>query len=169
MNKFELLNVNAKVSLLLSLTELIIEDISESNGYKFAIESRDKCWEWLKYKNILADDLYSYLENLEEQSLMDFLMLENDPYQEKIWICIANAFAYTTWEAYQFEKTKYIPQTIECVDYETIQQFIDNFKDVCKNGNDLWENLIDLLLIESNNNNEGFEKLLIDQFLKDNK
>jgi len=163
--KFELLNTNAKITLLLSLTELIINDISDSKGNRFASKAIEKCWNWLKYKSISAEELYYYLENLDEESLIDFLMMENNPQKEKVWICIANAFAYTTWEAYQFEEAKYLPQTIECVDFETIQQFFDCFREVYTTKSYIWENLFDLLLNNSSTSKKS-EKFIVNNFLK---
>jgi len=130
MNQFNNLNVNAKVIYLLSLCELIIDKISKSEGYEVAVESLEKCWEWVKFKNIEAYSLYLYLENMDEIDVMTFMQFEEDINREKVWICLANALAYTIWEAYQYEKEKFLPQTIESVDYETIENFLATFNEV---------------------------------------
>lgn len=146
MNKFHNLCANAKVVYLLSLTDLIIDDISKSDGYKVAVESLEKCWEWVKFKNIEAYKLYLYLENMDETDVMTYMQFEDDVNRERVWICIGNALAYTIWEAYQYEKEKFLPQTIESVDYETIESFITNFNQVYVN-NSLADKLLNYLEI----------------------
>ncbi|WP_443089682.1 hypothetical protein, partial [Weizmannia sp. CD-2023] len=39
---------------LLLLTELVIDKTSQSEGYEIALESLNKAWDWIKYKNIDA-------------------------------------------------------------------------------------------------------------------
>ncbi|MFF2484306.1 Imm6 family immunity protein [Paenibacillus sp. NPDC058071] len=130
MNQFKNLSVDAKVVFLLSLCELIIDKISKSEGYEVALESLEKCWEWVKFKNIEAYNLYLYLENMDETDVMTFMQYEKDSDREKVWICLANALAYTIWEAYQYEKEKFLPQTIESVNYETVENFLAAFNEV---------------------------------------
>lgn len=141
MNQFNNLSVDAKVVYLLSLCELIIDKISKSEGYEVAVEALEKCWDWVKFKNIEAYNLYLYLENMDETDVMTYMQFEKDSDREKVWICLANALAYTIWEAYRYEKEKFLPQTIESVDYETVQNFLGNFNQIYKT-----ESLADELL-----------------------
>lgn len=134
MKKFYNLSVDAKIVYLLSLSDLIVDNISSSDGYKVAVESLEKCWEWVRFKNIKAYNLYHYLENMDEIDVMTYMQFEDNINKERVWICIANALAYTIWEAYQYEKEEYLPQTIESVDYETIESFISNFNQVYANS-----------------------------------
>ncbi|OMF94229.1 Imm6 family immunity protein [Paenibacillus sp. FSL R7-0337] len=130
MNRFDNLNVDAKVFYLLSLSELVINKISKSEGYEVAVESMEKCWEWVEFKNVEAHQLYLYLENMDETDVMTYMQLEDDIDRERVWICIANALAYTIRVAYQYEKEKILPQTIESVDYGTVESFVKNFSQV---------------------------------------
>lgn len=134
MNRFDHLSRDAKVVFLLALSELIIKKISQSEGYEVAVESLKKSWEWVKLKKIEAYALYLYLENMDEKDIMTYIDLEDDCNREKVWICIGNALAYTVWEAYQYEKEKYLPQTIESVDDDTVKSFIKNFNEVFANS-----------------------------------
>lgn len=154
MNQFDKLSADAKVVYLLSLSNLIIDSIAKSQGFEVAVKALEKSWEWLKFKNVEAYDLYLYLENMDEQDILTFMEFEEDSEREKVWICIGNALAYTTWEAYQFEKEKNLPQTIESVDYETVESFIQNFKDVYHHNSIVDE----LLLYLENNYSEGNNK-----------
>lgn len=144
MNRFDNLNEDAKVVYLLSLSDLIIDKISKSEGFEVAVESLEKAWEWLKSKNIDAYSLYLYLENMDETDIMTYMQLEDEKDKEKVWICIGNALAYTIWKAYQYEKEKYLPQTIESVDYETVESFITNFEKVYED-NSLSDKLLHFL------------------------
>lgn len=146
MGKFENLSVDAKIVYLLSLSELIIHHISNSEGYEVAVEALEKCWEWVGYKNVEASELYHYLENMDEIDVMTYLQFADNTEDERVWICIANALAYIVWEAYQYEKRDYLPQTIECVDYETIDNFIINFNQIYLNS-DVSNKLLDYLAI----------------------
>lgn len=133
MKQLNNVSTEAKIGYLLSLSDLIIEHISNSEGYEIAVEAMEKCWQWVRFKNLRADELYYYLENMDETDVMTYMQLEENVKNESVWICIANALAYTIWEAYQYEKEKYLPETIECVDDETIESFITNFKQVSSN------------------------------------
>ncbi|WP_338780317.1 Imm6 family immunity protein [Metabacillus sp. FJAT-52054] len=133
MNQFENLSVDAKVVYLLSLSELIIGKISQSKGYGLVVESLERGWQWVKYRNIEASSLYLYLENMDDASIMTYMQFENDNQREKVWICYGNALAYIIWEAYQYEEEKYLPQTIESVDFETVESFVTNFNEVFEN------------------------------------
>lgn len=133
MNQFDYLSVDAKVAFLMTLSDLIIDRISQSEGFEVAVDALRKSWEWVKFKNIEAHSIYLYLENMDEQDIMTYMEFEEDSDREKVWICIGNAIAYTSWEAYHYEKEKYLPQTIESVDYETVESFINNFHDVYDN------------------------------------
>ncbi|MGG3678581.1 Imm6 family immunity protein, partial [Heyndrickxia faecalis] len=112
MKKFDNLNIDAKMVYLLLLTELVIDKTSQSEGYEIALESLNKAWDWIKYKNIDAYSLYLYLENMDEKDIMTYMELEEDPDLETAWICIGNALAYIIREAYLYEKEKYLPQTV---------------------------------------------------------
>lgn len=168
MNKFDNLCEDAKVVYLLSLCDLIIDNISRSDGYKVAVESLEKCWEWVKFKNIEAYKLYLYLENIDDIDVITYMQLEDDVDRERVWICIGNALAYIIWEAYQYEEEKFLPQTIESVDYETIESFMKNFNQV-NIDNSLADKLLNYLEI---NYPKGTDKKvdinLIKVFIHDN-
>jgi hypothetical protein len=55
MNRFNNLSENAKIVYLLSLSDLIIDKISKSEGFEVAVESLEKAWQWLRLKNLLRN------------------------------------------------------------------------------------------------------------------
>ncbi|MDR2022928.1 MAG: immunity 6 family protein [Hungatella sp.] len=130
LKEFEQLDSDNKVLFLLSLTDLIINNLSESEGFEVAKSSIKKCWDWLEKKEINAFDLYMYLENMDEIDVLSYMSLEQDSEKIKYWSCVGNALAYTIREAYEYEKEKYLPQTIESVDFDTIEDFIKNYNEI---------------------------------------
>jgi len=125
--KFNDLSSDSKVLFLLSSTNLIINKLSKSQGFDVALKSIKNCWEWLSIKKISADDLYVYLENSDETGVLSFMLIEKNPDKLKYWNCVGNAIAYTVLEAYNFENQNAVPQTIENVDYSSVDEFISNF------------------------------------------
>lgn len=121
MNRFKYLSVDAKIVFLVSLSELVIDHISASKGYGLAVESMEKCWEWVRIKGIKANDLYHYLENTDEADVMTYMKREDDINRKSVWKCVADALAYTVSEAYQYEKQKDIPEIVKCVGHETAE------------------------------------------------
>lgn len=120
MIKFSSLIEKAKEVYLLVLCDLIICKISESQGYELTVEALKKCWNWVQFKSVTADQLYYYLENLNENDIMTYSLLENNANNEAVWICISNTLAYIIRAAYRYAREKYIPQTIECVGAENM-------------------------------------------------
>ena len=55
----------------------------------------EQCWEWIQSKNVDADQLYFYLEDLDEKDIMTYMQVEKSEDNEAVWICIVNTLAYT--------------------------------------------------------------------------
>ena len=119
-----------KEIILLTLCKILMKKIEKCEGYEIVIEAIEKCWEWVESKNVAADTLYFYLENLDEKDIMTYMQIDKSEDNEPVWMCIANALAYIIRTAYQFEGQVYMPETIECVDDETIESFFVNLSKV---------------------------------------
>lgn len=126
MTTFDSLIEDAKAVYLLVLCDLIVDRISSSIGYDVAVEALEKCWEWIQSKNVDADQLYLYLENLDEKDVMTYMQLGKSKNNEAVWICIANTLAYIIRAAYQYAEETYMPETIECVNFECYSVTIEN-------------------------------------------
>ncbi|MBC2118059.1 Imm6 family immunity protein [Listeria booriae] len=124
------INPNGQVALLLALSEKVSSKISNSKNFSIAREGLDACWKWLEEKEPVADDLYWYLENLDDTGILTVMQTEEDEVKLKAWICIADAVAFTIKEAYDFQGDKYLPATIEAVDIDTVEEFDTNFDDI---------------------------------------
>ncbi|WP_312853852.1 Imm6 family immunity protein [Thermoactinomyces mirandus] len=54
-----------------------------------------------------------------------------DPQAEiLISYCVTDAVLYTSWQAYQYEKVEFVPQPVEIVDDDMIDEFMDKVKEV---------------------------------------
>ncbi|WP_260450255.1 Imm6 family immunity protein [Listeria booriae] len=124
------INSNGQVALLLALSETVSSKISNAKNFSIAREGLDACWKWLEEKKTVADDLYWYLENLDDTGILTVMQTEEDEVKLKAWICIADALAFTIKEAYDFQGDKYLPATIEAVDINTVEEFDTNFDDI---------------------------------------
>ncbi|MBA4603412.1 Imm6 family immunity protein [Thermoactinomyces mirandus] len=130
----ENVSADAKVAYLLTLTEKIMNKIENYKWYDLARKSIDMCWEWVEKKMQSGDELYLRLDN-ETDGLchiegVAFINDEIDPQEEAVWFCVTEAVFYVTWQAYQYEKEEYVPQAIETVDDETIDNFMESIKKV---------------------------------------
>lgn len=128
---FYQISSEAKVAYFLGLSELIIQKLLDSKHYKVIRTSIDKCWQWLESKEIDADDLFWYLENIDDTGIITLMQSEKDDKKLKVWICIGNALAYTIRLAYEHQGDQYLPATIEGVnEEETFNEFENNFNEI---------------------------------------
>ena len=169
MDRFNSLIEEAKEVYLLVLCDLIADRISCSVGYEVAVEALEKCWEWVQSKNVEADQLYFYLETIDEKDIMTYMLLEKNENNEAVWLCIANALAYIIWTAYQYDGETYMPETIECIDEETIESFWLNFNKTFV-GSNISDKLLDYMVknYSDKKHPQSVDILLIRQFVKDN-
>jgi hypothetical protein len=126
----ENVNSDARVAYLLALTEKIIDQIENEEGYIQTRKTIDMCWDWVEEKIHGGDALYDMLENEDDTGVGIYIQFTDDPQQESIWFCVVYAIAYTIWQAYQYEKEEYVPQSIEMVDDSTIDDFMEKIKEV---------------------------------------
>ena len=123
------------------------------------IEYKDFVMDSLKLANqsldqdskICPDILYSRLENVDEKDILTFMELdkETDPL---VWSCIANYFVLVCYHSYQHSGEKYIPQTIESVDEDTIEAYVSSYQQLLADNYQLVEQV---------------STLDLEQFLKD--
>ena len=159
---FNVMTEEVRQIYLLSLCELIVNKISKCNGYDIVEKALEQCWEWITSKGVEADELYYYLENLDERDVMTYMQFDTNLDNEPVWICVANALAYIIRDAYHYEGRVYLPETIECVDDETVESFFDNFSKVSMD-----RTVVDKLLDYIENNPQSVDILKIKQFVRD--
>jgi Immunity protein Imm6 len=120
------INEEARVAYLLVLTEKIIDQITE--GYNEARKTINMCWKWVEEKKYDGGDLYFIFDNEDDGGVSMFYeeAVDGENHQQaSIWLCINYALEYTIWQAYKFEygHDNYVPQPIEIVDDEMIDEF----------------------------------------------
>ena len=112
------------------------------------IEYKDFVMDSLKLANqsldqdskICPDLLYSRLENMDEKDILTFMELDNET-NPLVWSCIANCFVLVCYHSYQHSGEKYLPQTIESVDVETLEAYVSSYRQLLAENNQLVQQL----------------------------
>ena len=112
------------------------------------IEYKDFVMDSLKLANqsldqdskICPDLLYSRLENMDEKDILTFMELDNET-NPLVWSCIANHFVLVCYHSYQHSGEKYLPQTIESVDVETLEAYVSSYRQLLAENNQLVQQL----------------------------
>ena len=138
--------------LLQELTFNLVDLISHIEYKDFVLDSLKLANQSLDQDSkICPDILYSRLENVDEKDILTFMELdkETDPL---VWSCIANYFVLVCYHSYQHSGEKYIPQTIESVDEDTIEAYVSSYQQLLADNYKLVEQV---------------STLDLEQFLKD--
>ena len=117
---------------------------------------------------ICPDILYSRLENVDEKDILTFMELDKET-NPLVWSCIANYFVLVCYHSYQHTGEKYLPQTIECVDEETLEAFVSSYQQLIAENNKLLDQIPALNLGQLSNDplvNNYFGDLLQEIKLK---
>ena len=117
------------------------------------IEYKDFVMDSLKLANqsldqdskICPDILYSRLENVDEKDILTFMELDKEA-NPLVWSCIANYFVLVCYHSYQHSGEKYLPQTIESVDKETLEAYVSSYQQLIADNNQLVQQLSALAL-----------------------
>lgn len=114
--------------LLQELTFNLVDLISHIEYKDFVLDSLKLANQSLDQDSKICPDLlFSRLENVDEKDILTFMELdkETDPL---VWSCIANYFVLVCYHSYQHSGEKYIPQTIESVDEDTIEAYVSSYQ-----------------------------------------
>lgn len=123
--------------------------ISDKDYMEFVRESLKLSSQALDNKSEISPDiLYDRLENLDEYGILTFMELDKET-DSLIWSCIANYFALICYHLYQQSGEKYLPQTIESVDKETLEAYVSSYLQLVAENQKLADQLsaLDLELI----------------------
>ena len=82
------------------------------------------------------DFLYDRLENLDEEDILTYSELDRstDP---AVWRCIDSFIALVVYHSYKVVGQRYLPQTIECVDEDTLEDYFIHYKQLVKRYSDI--------------------------------
>jgi len=129
-------NADARAVYVLTLMEKVLDKIEKYEWYHMVREAIDMCWEWVEEKKHSGDDLYETVDNEDEDGLIyiEGVAYVGDnaygPQAELVWSCAVDAVLYTARQAYQYEKTDYLPQMLEMVSDQSIDEFMEKIAKV---------------------------------------
>lgn len=127
-------------NLLLFLQELIyglVDFISEKEYKEFVFDSLKLSRQELdKESGFCPDDLYSRLENMDEQDILTFQELDKKT-NPLVWNCIANFFVLVCHYSYIASEEIYLPQTIESVDEDILEVLSLSYKQILAENREL--------------------------------
>ena len=129
---------NANVlDFLQKLTYNLVDYISDKDYKEFVRESLKLSSQALDNDSVISPDfLYGRLENLDEYDILTFMELDNET-NPLVWSCIANYFVLVCYHSYQHSGEKYLPQTIESVDVETLEAYVSSYRQLLAENNQL--------------------------------
>ncbi|EGU65297.1 Imm6 family immunity protein [Streptococcus parasanguinis] len=129
---------NANVlDFLQKLTYNLVDYISDKDYKEFVRESLKLSSQALDNNSVISPDfLYGRLENLDEYDILTFMELDNET-NPLVWSCIANYFVLVCYHSYQHSGEKYLPQTIESVDVETLEAYVSSYRQLLAENNQL--------------------------------
>lgn len=104
------------------LSEKIVDYIHSPKNREFVWVTLKMTSDCLEGKEIDPDLLYSRLENLDEEDILTYFELD-DVSSSEVWTSIADAVAYICLLNYEQRGEIYLPETIEAVDVETVDEF----------------------------------------------
>ena len=127
--------------LLQELTFNLVDLISHIEYKDFVLDSLKLANQSLDQDSKICPDLlYSRLENMDEKDILTFMELDNET-DPLVWSCIANFFVLVCYHSYQHPGEKYLPQTIESVDVETLEAYVSSYRQLLAENNQLVQQL----------------------------
>ena len=82
------------------------------------------------------DFLYGRLENLDEEDILTYSELDKKT-DTAVWRCIDAFIALVVYQSYKAVGQRYLPQTIECVDEDTLEDYFIHYKQLVSNYSDI--------------------------------
>ena len=136
--------MKCNASLLYFLQELtlnLVYLISHKEYKDFALDSLKLADQSLDQDSKICPDLlYSRLENVDEKDILTFMELDKET-NPLVWSCIANYIALICYYSYQDSGEKYLPQTIESVDKETLEAYVSSYQQLIAENNKLLDQI----------------------------
>lgn len=117
----------AKACVVLVISEIVFNVISKEDiRYTDGRETLDMCWSWVETNAVSGDELYELIDNADFTGISEFIEDEEDLNISKLWSLLVDAVAYISWEAYQSENVKFLPQSLEGINNESIITFVNS-------------------------------------------
>ena len=130
------LNLNL-VQCMQKLTEPLETYIGNSDYKEYVHETLEIAGRFIdRLSESDPDFLYDRLENLDEEDLLTYSELDKktDP---ALWRCIDAFIALVVYQSYKAVGQRYLPQTIECVDEDTLEDYFIHYKKLVSSYSDI--------------------------------
>jgi hypothetical protein len=119
------------------LTEPLETYIGNSDYKEYVHETLEIAGQFISsFSESDPDLLYGRLENLDEEDILTYSELDKstDP---AVWRCIGAFLALVVYQSYKAVGQRYLPQTIECVDEDTLEDYFIHYKQLVKRYSDI--------------------------------
>ena len=144
----------------LGIATWLSKSMQESQFYQKIDELLEAWWKWVEHEDVLADDLYSLLDDGTEFGGAFVYMQEDDPKFEARWNCIFEAGASIASLAYECEGADYKPALLEEIDAEQEEFFNEQLRTLIGNQIQSLDNFKNYLSVDKEKNKEKIlEKL----------
>ena len=119
------------------LTEPLETYIGNSDYKEYVHETLEIAGQFISsFSESDPDFLYDRLENLDEEDILTYSELDKstDP---AVWRCIDAFLVLVVYQSYKAVGQRYLPQTIECVDEDTLEDYFIHYKQLVKRYSDI--------------------------------
>lgn len=92
-------------------------------GLSYAVEAVELAWRWVEGARVSGSEIYAHLENEDDVGLgvWGYEARNDGPSAYAAWNTLLFAIAYVIWRAYGGNRRKYLPQTIESVNEDMVE------------------------------------------------
>ncbi|RCX21507.1 immunity protein Imm6 of predicted polymorphic toxin system [Fontibacillus phaseoli] len=123
------MNLTGQYNELLTHAEFLLkayqEKVKDNKCYQEGQLIIEKCKEWITNKEITADDIYETVDSEDGYDIVEFSYMEGITEEESsMWVLFTDIVCVLCSLAYQMESQKYVPQVIECIKFEKIEDFV---------------------------------------------
>ena len=119
------------------LTELLETYIGNSDYKEYVRETLEIAGRFIdRLSESDPDFLYARLENLDEEDILTYSELDRstDP---AVWRCIDAFLALVVYQSYKAVGQRCLPQTIECVDGDMLEDYFIHYKQLVRSYSDI--------------------------------
>ncbi|MDN4070294.1 Imm6 family immunity protein [Paenibacillus vini] len=114
---------------LLTIAETLLkayqDKVNDIETYKEGLRVIDLCKEWTTNQEITADDIYGTIDSEDGYDIVEFSGMEGiSEGESSMWILFTDMVCALCSLAYRMEHHKYVPQVIEGIIFEKIEDFI---------------------------------------------
>ena len=130
------LNLNL-LQFMRKLTEPLETYIGNSDYKEYVHETLELAGQFISsFSESDPDLLYGRLENLDEEDILTYSELDKKT-DSAVWRCVDAFIALVVYQSYKAVGQRYLPQTIECVDEDTLEDYFTHYKELVRRYNDI--------------------------------